>query len=76
MKQAIIIKVLGATNTKGTRIKASTKSSSVTMSFDYSAGNEQRITKAVDELMNKLGWSGEYIIGHLPNGDYAAVFRD
>ena len=76
MEQAIIIKVLGATNTKGTRIKASTKYSSVTMSFDYSAGNEQRIIKAVDELMNKLGRSGEYIIGYLPNGDYVAVFKD
>ena len=76
MKQAIIIKILGATNTKGTRIKASVKSSSVTVSFDYSAGHEQRIRKAVDALFNKLEWSGEYIIGHLPSGDYAAVFKD
>ena len=76
MKQAIIIKVLGATNTKGTRIKASVKSSSVTVSFDYGAEHEQRIRKAVDALLNKLEWGGEYIIGYLPNGDYAAVFKD
>ena len=76
MKQAIIIKYLGATNSKGTRIKASAKASSVTLSFDYSAGQEQRIRKAVDALLNKLEWSGEYIIGHLPNGDYVAVFKD
>ena len=76
MKQAIIIKILGATNTKGTRIKASAKASSVTVLFDYSAGHEQRIRKAVDALLNKLEWNGEYIIGHLPSGDYAAVFKD
>ena len=76
MKQAIIIKILGSTNTKGTRIKASVKSSSVTVPLDYSAGHEQRIRKAVDALLNKLDWSGEYIIGCLPNGDYVAVFKD
>ena len=76
MKQAIIIKILSATNNRGTRIKASIKSASVTVSFDYSASHEQRIRKAADALMNKLEWSGDYIIGHLPNGDYAAVFKD
>lgn len=76
MKQAIIIKFLGATNTKGTRIKASAESSSVTVPLDYSAGQEQRIRQAVDALLNKLEWSGEYIIGGLPSGDYVAVFKD
>ena len=76
MKQAIIVKILSATNNRGTRIKASVKSASVTISFDYSASHEQRISKAVDALMNKLEWKGDYIIGHLPNGDYAAVFKD
>ena len=76
MKQAIVIKFLGATNTKGTRIKASAKAASVTMPLDYGAGHEQRIGQAVDALLNKLEWSGDYIIGHLPSGDYAAVFKD
>ena len=76
MKQAIIIKILSATNNKGTRIKASVKSSSVTVPLDYRAGQEQRIRKAVDALLNKLEWSGEYIIGGLPSGDYVAVFKD
>lgn len=76
MKQAIIIKFLGATNTKGTRIKASAEASSVTVSLDYGAGQEQRIRQAVDALLNKLEWSGEYIIGGLPSGDYVAVFKD
>ena len=76
MKQAIVIKYLAATNTKGTRIKASAKAASVTVPLDYDAGHEQRIRKAVDALFNKLEWSGEYIVGCLPNGDYVAVFRD
>ena len=76
MKRAILIKFLGATNTKGTRIKASVVSSSVTVPLDYGAGHEQSIRQAVDALLNKLEWSGEYIIGRLTNGDYVAVFKD
>ena len=76
MKRAILIKFLGATNTKGTRIKASVVSSSVTVPLDYGAGQEQRIRQAVDSLLDKLEWSGEYIIGVLPSGDYVAVFKD
>ncbi len=76
MKQAIIIKFLGATNTKGTRIKASAEPSSVTVPLEYGAGHEQRIREAVDALLNKLDWNGEYIIGQLPSGDYVAVFKD
>ena len=76
MKQAIIIKFLGATNTKGTRLKVTSYGGSITVPFDYGAVQEQRIRQAVDALLNKLEWSGEYIIGCLPGGDYVAVFKD
>ena len=75
MKQAITIKVLGATNTKGTRLKVTSYGGSITVPFDYSAGHEQSIRQAVDALLNKLEWRGEYIIGGLPSGDYVAVFK-
>ena len=76
MKQAIMIKFLGATNTKGTRLKVTSNCGSIIVPLEYGAGHEQRIRKAVDALLNKLDWSGEYIIGQLPSGDYVAVFKD
>ena len=76
MKQAITIKFLGATNTKGTRLKVTSNGGSITVPLEYGAGHEQRIRKAVDALLNKLEWGGEYIIGVLPNGDHVAVFKD
>ena len=76
MKQAIIIKFLGATNTKGTRLKVTSNGGSITVPLDYGAVQEQRIRQAVDALLKKLEWSGEYIIGCLPSGDYVAVFKD
>ena len=75
MKQAITIKYLGATNTKGTRLKVTSNGGSITVPLEYGAGHEQR-RKAVDSLLNKLDWNGEYIIGQLPSGDYVAVFKD
>ena len=75
MKQAIAIKFLGATNTKGTRLKLTSYGGSITVPF-YGAVQEQRIRQSVDALLNKLAWSGEYIIGCLPSGDYVAVFKD
>ena len=76
MKQAIAIKFLGATNTKGTRLKLTSYGGSITVPLDYGAVQEQRIRQAVDALLNKLEWSGEYTIGCLPSGDYVAVFKD
>ena len=76
MKQAITIKYLGATNTKGTRLKVTSNGGSITVPLEYGAAQEQRIRKAVDALLNKLDWNGEYIIGQLPSGDYVAVFKD
>lgn len=76
MQQAIIIKFLGATNTKGTRLKVTSYGCSITVPLDFGAGQEQRIRQAVDALLNKFEWSGEYIIGVLPSGDYVAVFKD
>jgi hypothetical protein len=76
MKQAITIKFLGTTYTKGARLKATTRAGSVTLDFDYGAEHEQRIKAAVDAHNAKFGWTGAYSIGTLPNGCYVAVFND
>jgi len=57
--QAIITKRLSATNTKGTRIKATTGSEhdSVTVSYDYSLSEEDMHWKAVSALLLKIEWA-------------------
>ena len=78
MLQAITIKFLSPTNTRGARLKASCFGGSVTIDFDYAATPEQRITQAVDALIDKMGWHnlGGYTMGSLQNGDYVAVFNN
>lgn len=63
--QAITTKVLGPTDTKGTRIKANTASGvSVTLSWDYDCDELDNARRAVRELVRtKLndGWHGRYL---------------
>ena len=57
MKQAIVTKYLGPTNTKGARIKATTASGvSETLNWDHSIDPFQNHQNAVDKLRNTLGW--------------------
>lgn len=63
--QYISTKFLGATNTKGSRIKAkaSSASESITIAYDYSLDCEQAHAKAAMQLAHKLDWKGEYASG-------------
>lgn len=54
--QAIIVKYLGPTDTKGTRIKATCAAGSVTHSRDYSMEVSQQSKLVVEALLDKLGW--------------------
>ena len=51
-------KYLGATNTRGARIKAMARGSSVTIGYDYSGDAEQVHCKAAKALAKKMGWKG------------------
>lgn len=68
--QAITTKYLPATNTKGSRIKASCEAGSVTVSFDHTGTIEQAHAKAAITLIAKLGWHGEYTCAGDRNGCY------
>jgi hypothetical protein len=68
--QAIVTKYIGPTNTKGSRIKATASSGSVTVPFDYE-GNEHEL--AAKQLCDKLGWTFNHVPGGLPDGSYAWV---
>lgn len=73
--QAIVTKYLPATNTKPSRIKATSSAGSVTVSYSYDLDTEGCHRQAAQALCEKLGWAGQYVTGGLPNGDYVHVFR-
>jgi hypothetical protein len=69
--QAIQIKYLPATNTKGSRIKAFCYSGSITVGCNYALDEEGRAMEAGYALIEKLGWKlfiRDYAT--LPNGDH------
>jgi hypothetical protein len=69
--QAITTKFLGATNTRGSRIKATCDAGSVTISYPHELNYREAHRKAAQALADKLGWNtdsyGSLIGGGLPN---------
>ena len=76
--QAIHVKYLPVTNTKGSRIKATCAAGSVTISYPHELSGQAVYRKAAEALADKLGWSngnyGAMLVGCLLNGDYCFVF--
>ena len=72
--QAIVIKFLCPTNSKGSRYKAIAQAGSVTLSTDFGLNGEGNAARAALALCDKFGWPGDLIISGLPSGDYVAVF--
>ena len=76
--QAIVTKVLPATDTKGRRVKATCEAGSVIVSYhDHRTGcrfdNEEFApyevrahVRAISTLLERLDWSGEWVLGWLP----------
>lgn len=77
--QAIQTKYLGATNTRGSRIKATAAAGSVTINYPHELSGQACHRKAAEALVKKMGWDDPYygglLGGQLPNGDYAFVFN-
>jgi len=72
--KAIQTKYLGPTNCRGPRIVATAEGGHrVTASFDHSGKEHERAVRA---LCKKLGWSGRFICGGLPDGSQCWVFAD
>lgn len=85
--QAILTRVIPATNTRGTRIKASCAAGSLTLDYhaydgpDGGLGDlERRHAWVAGKLVEKLGWTGdrygELVTGCLPSGDFCHVLTD
>ena len=74
--KAIITKYLPATDTKGSRIKASAEGvKSVVISWNYVLGIEANHAAAARGLCEKYAWGESLIAGSLPDQTgYAFVF--
>lgn len=75
--QAITTKFMGATDTRGSRIKATTESGlSITVDYPHEKreGAEAHSVAAI-ALCKRMGWGGELIAGALKDG-YVFVMAD
>jgi hypothetical protein len=64
MRQSISTKYLGATNTRGSRVKAKSSSGlSVTLSWDDALNTDDNHQAAALALASKLNWLGRWVAG-------------
>ena len=64
MRQSISTKYLGATNTRGSRVKAKSSSGlSLTLSWDDALNTDANHGAAALALATKLGWKGRWVAG-------------
>ncbi|MEZ2409844.1 hypothetical protein AB6806_23920 [Bosea sp. RCC_152_1] len=68
MRQAIVTKYLGPTNSRGSRIKATASAGSVTIPYSYDLRTEDAHAKAAKVLARKMGWAGHWHGGGTPEG--------
>ena len=74
--QAITTKYLGATNARGSRIKATSESGeSITVPYDHELDEKGNHREAAQALLNRLGWHNEMTGGSIAGG-YAFVIKD
>lgn len=75
--QAIQVRYLGATNTKGARIKATCEGGSLTESRDYSLDSTEQAERLAYELANeKLNWNVKKLVGGTFNNvDYFVIVK-
>ncbi|KMT53045.1 hypothetical protein [Pseudomonas fildesensis] len=80
--QAITIKYLPATHTKGSRFKATAAAGSITLGYDHALNTEGNVKAAVSALLAKLGWTEAngytvgWAVGQMSSGVWAAVALD
>jgi hypothetical protein len=74
--QAIQTKYLSATNTKGSRIKATCAAGSVTIDYPHELSGMDCHAKAAYALLAKMHWDYKLVGGQLADNSYAFVMVD
>ncbi len=74
MHQAITTKYLGPTDYRGARVKAQAQAGAVTVNWDHALNPEANHRAAAMALASKYGWTGQWVVGALPDSNpaYAA----
>ncbi len=73
--KAIIVKYLGPTDTKGSRLKAMAEGvKSIIRGLDYSINISDDMFNIAQELCKRNNWPSNLVAGQLPNGDYVFCF--
>ncbi len=67
MRQAIITKYLGATNYRGSRVKATAYVGSVTIPWDDALDSDANHSNAAAALCKKYRWTGTWVGGAMPD---------
>ena len=77
MRQSISTKYLGATNTRGYRVKAKSSSGlSLTLSWDDALNSDANHKAAAEALAVKLKWSGHWVAGADRDGRGSVYVND
>lgn len=67
--QSIVTKYIAPTNSRGSRVNATaSEGASVTVSYGNEPTDDMEHVKALTELVNKLGWHGEWHCGAVKGG--------
>jgi hypothetical protein len=69
--QAITTRYLPPTNFRGSRVKAQCEAGSLTISWSYDLDPDANHDAACAELVKRLGWSGPWLGGTLPQSNPA-----
>lgn len=71
--QAIVVKYVGPTNTRGSKMRASAARGikPINQPYDSALSVEQNAMRAAADLIKQQGWA----MGMLPNGDYVFVMH-
>lgn len=56
MRQAIVTKYFGPTDSRGSRVKATCQAGSVTIPWDHALNSDENHLNAAQALVHKLGW--------------------
>lgn len=77
MRQAIVTKYRGPTNSRGSRIIASADAGRIVVPLDYSKSTAENHAAAAAALCAKFGWQGELVQGGMPDGKgYVFAFTE
>jgi len=72
MRQSIVTTFYGPTNTRGSRVKATSDAGSVWMNWKHELNCSENHQQSDLALAKKLGWRGTWVGGSLPkNAGYA-----